>query len=49
MFSIIQKSPEKFISNSLMNWMDKYTTKRINQLKHHSEESTSVGSFIYYA
>lgn len=33
LFSIIQKLPEKFIPDFLMNWLDKYTTKRINQLK----------------
>lgn len=33
LFSIIQKLPEKFIPDFLMNWLDRYTTKRINQLK----------------
>ncbi len=33
MFSIIQKIPEKFISRFFMNWLDSYTTKRINELK----------------
>ena len=33
MFSIIQKLPEKFIPNWLMEWLDHYTTKRINELK----------------
>lgn len=32
-FSVIQKIPERFIPNSVMNWIDRYTDKRINQLK----------------
>lgn len=33
LFSIIQKLPEKLIPSSLMNWLDRYTTKRIAQLQ----------------
>ena len=33
MFSIIQKLPEKFIPHSLMNWMERYTDKRLAELK----------------
>ena len=33
LFSIIQKLPEKLIPSSLMNWLDRYTTKRISQLQ----------------
>lgn len=33
LFSIIQKLPEKIIPSSLMNWLDRYTTKRISQLQ----------------
>lgn len=33
LFSIIQKLPEKLIPPSLMNWLDRYTTKRISQLQ----------------
>lgn len=33
MFSIFQKLPEKFIPRWLMEWLDHYTTKRINELK----------------
>lgn len=32
MFTIIMKLPEKLIPQSLMNWLDRYTTKRINEL-----------------
>ena len=33
LFSIIQRTPEKFIPNSLMNWIDHYTNKRLAELK----------------
>lgn len=33
MFSIFQKLPEKFIPRWLMEWLDRYTTKRITELK----------------
>jgi len=32
-FSIIQKLPEKFIPHFLMNWMERYTNKRLAELK----------------
>lgn len=32
MFSIILKMPERLIPRLLMEWLDRYTTKRINQL-----------------
>ena len=33
LFSIIQKLPEKLIPSPLMNWLDRYATKRISQLQ----------------
>ncbi len=33
LFSIISKLPERFIPSPLMNWLDRYTTKRISQLQ----------------
>lgn len=33
LFSIIQKTPEKFIPTLLMNWMEHYTNKRLSELK----------------
>lgn len=35
-FSIIQKLPEKFIPHWLMNRLEKYLDKRINELKRQS-------------
>lgn len=32
MFSIILKTPERLIPRFLMEWLDRYTTNRINQL-----------------
>lgn len=34
LFFIVSKLPEKFISEPLMIFMDKYTSKRIAELKH---------------
>ena len=34
LFYIISKLPEKFIPHPLMVFLDKYTTKRIAELKH---------------
>lgn len=33
LFTIIQKLPEKLIPSPLMNWLNRYTTKRISQLQ----------------
>lgn len=33
-FFIISKLPEKWIPHFLMEWLDRYTTKRIAELKH---------------
>ena len=33
LFWIIQRMPERFIPNFLIGWLDRYTSKRIAQLK----------------
>ena len=33
-FSIILKIPDRFIPSSFMEFLDRYTTRRINQLNH---------------
>ena len=33
LFSIIQRIPERMIPTCLMNWVEKYTSKRIYELK----------------
>lgn len=33
MFELLMKFPEKFIPQSVMNWLDGYTARRINELQ----------------
>lgn len=49
MFSIIQKLPDKLLTDSLMNWMDRYTTKRINQLKQQNIKNTWKNMYLQKA
>ena len=39
-FKIIMKLPDRFIPSALMNWLDRYTRKRINQLKQQNIKQT---------
>lgn len=39
-FELLQKVPERFIPQPLMGWLDRYTTKRINQLKQQNIKNT---------
>lgn len=39
-FKIIIKLPDRFIPSALMDWLDRYTTKRINQLKQQNIKQT---------
>lgn len=49
MFEIFQKLPDKLLTDSLMNWMDKYTTKRINQLKQQNVKNTWKNMYLQKA
>ena len=40
LFKIIMRIPDRFIPSALMNWLDRYTRKRINQLKQQNIKST---------
>lgn len=40
LFEIILKLPNKFIPSVLMDWLDRYTTKRINQLRQQNIKQT---------
>ena len=40
LFAIIQKFPERFIPSFLMNWLERYTDRRINQLKQEQIKAT---------
>lgn len=39
-FNLIMKLPEKLIPKSLMKWMDKYLTRRVQQLKQETIKQT---------
>jgi hypothetical protein len=39
-FKLIMKLPDNIIPTVLMEWLDRYTTKRINQLKQESIKTT---------
>lgn len=49
LFSIIQKLPEKFIPDFLMIWLDRYTAKRINQLKQEQVKNTWRNTYLQKA
>ena len=40
LFRLIMRLPEKFIPSSLMEWLDRYTTKRIRQLEMQNVKQT---------
>lgn len=40
LLSIIQKLPERFIPSFIMEWLDRYTDRRINELKHQQIKAT---------
>lgn len=48
-FSIIQKLPEKFIPQCLMNWLEKYLDKRISELKQESIKMTWRNMYLQSA
>ncbi len=48
-FSFIQKLPEKFIPYWLMNWLEKYLDKRINELKQESIKMTWRNMYLQNA
>lgn len=39
-FKIIMKLPERLIPSSLMEWLERYTLKRINQIKQQNIKQT---------
>lgn len=45
-FSIIQRIPEKFIPQWLMNWLEKYLDKRISDLKQQSIKMTWCNLYL---
>lgn len=49
MFEIFQKLPDRLLTDSLMNWMERYTTKRINQLKQQNVKNTWKNMYLQKA
>ena len=49
MFSIILKIPEKMIPQSLLDWSDRYATKRINQLKQQNIKQNWNNTYLEHA
>lgn len=48
-FSIIQRIPEKYIPHWLMNWLERYLDKRINELKQQSIKMTWKNMYLQNA
>lgn len=48
-FNIIMKLPDNFIPSALMNWLDRYTRKRINQLKQQNIKQTWINLYLQSA
>ena len=40
LFKLIMKLPDRFIPSTLMEWLDRYTTKRIRQLELQNVKNT---------
>ena len=49
LFNFIMKLPDNMISPSLMKWLDRYTTKRINQLKQQNIRQTWKNLYLQKA
>lgn len=48
-FKLIMKLPDKFIPSFLMEWLERYTTKRINQLKQQNIKQTWKNTYLQKA
>ena len=40
MFAVVQRLPEAYIPSFLMEWLDRYTTNRLNELKQQTIHQT---------
>lgn len=49
MFSVIMKLPERIIPGSLMTWLERYTTKRLNNLKQETIRNTWKNLYLQQA
>lgn len=48
-FKMILKLPDRFIPSALMDWLDRYTTKRIKQLKQQNIKNTWINLYLQQA
>ena len=46
LFKLIMKLPDRFIPPFIMDWLDQYTTKRINQLKQQNIKQTWKNTYL---
>ena len=46
LFKFIMKLPDRFIPSFIINWLDRYTTKRINQLKQQNIKQTWKNTYL---
>ena len=49
LFRFIMKIPDKFIPSFVMEWLDRYATKRINQLKQQNIKQTWKNTYLQKA
>ena len=49
LFKFIMKLPDKMIPSFIMEWLDQYTTKRINQLKQQTIKQTWRNMYLQKA
>lgn len=46
LFKLVMKLPDKLIPSFVMDWLDRYTTKRINQLKQQNIRQTWKNTYL---
>lgn len=49
LFKFIMKLPDRFIPSFVKEWLDRYTTKRINQLKQQNIKKTWENTYLQKA
>ena len=49
LFKLIIRTPDRFIPSFVMDWLNRYTTKRINQLKQQNIKQTWRNTYLQKA
>lgn len=49
LFKIIMRTPDRFIPSFVIEWLERYTTKRINQLKQQNIKQTWKNTYLQKA